>query len=80
MWHIWDVRATDKMLSRILSVIEPPVETRVVLAVAIPALGNVDLTFMRPYKRLAGQEPECRPNPLRTRKTEPSRQTTIAAA
>lgn len=78
--HIRDARAADQMLLRILCVVESPVQTRVVLAIAVPALGDVDLAFMGPHERLARQQPERRPYALGTGEAEPSCQTAVAAA
>lgn len=48
------------MLLRIVMV--APVQARLVLAVAVPGLGDVNLAVLGPREGLLGEEPEGRPD------------------
>ncbi|KAJ2966432.1 hypothetical protein NUW58_g10663 [Xylaria curta] len=53
--HIWNLSAADQMLLGIFCIVKSPVQAGMVFAVAIPTLGDVDLTFMGPHERLPRQ-------------------------
>jgi hypothetical protein len=52
----------DAVLLCILASICAPVQTRVVLRLAVPALGEIDLAVGRPLERVGGQHPVGRPD------------------
>lgn len=62
------------MLPRILAVEKPPMQTRMINAVAIPALENIHLAVRRPRERIRRQQPKRRPDARGPRRAEPHRQ------
>lgn len=61
--HALDRGADDAVLVLVLRRVEAPVQARVVDAVAVPGLADVDLAVRRPRERFKGQQPERRPDP-----------------
>lgn len=62
--HIRYTRAQDAVLIRLM--VLAPVQARMVLMVAVPSLCNIDFAICRPCERFLRQEPECRPDAVRT--------------
>lgn len=60
--HVRDARAQHAV--PVALVVLAPVQAAVVLAVAVPRLGNVNLAVRRPRKRLPRQQPKGRPDAL----------------
>lgn len=69
--HIWDPGGQDSVFARL--VVKAPVKAGPVLVVSIPRFGDVNLTICRPGEGLLGEEPECRPYALGTRRENDGR-------
>jgi hypothetical protein len=63
--HPLHARLDGSMLASVLSRIETPMETRMILSRSIPRLGDIYLAFTWPGKRLRGKQPERRPDARR---------------
>lgn len=68
MLHVGNLGAKNAMLIRLMVV--SPVETRVILHIAVPCLRYVNLAVSGPREWLLREKPECRPDTRRARRCE----------